>query len=406
MEVSRSSPDSTASGGVTSESRAAPAVGIAQSVDIGQFVGITLLVVIALLAGIGLAVGTGVAAADATGSATDGSAAALDAPTAVASDPCAGVQRPAIVATLPEGGSYGPNQTLSVYRGTEVVVHACADGGVVLDASDVAGLTVRSASHDRLHLRVDGPIPDRRLDLGSLASSGSSETDSPSGTVPAAILTTAGGAVDTELVDGPLATHSPDRADEIERAEATLRDREHRVHDGLDALDTATAAVETGDRVDGSAFEVLYDAHEQYRVAVATLRELLYEVAASEAGSARTVAAIDALEAEEDALAQATTDAATDYEAAIGERDRSYTWDLRLRVLGLGLLGLLVGCALGAALPVRRGRVARRQLREGEWATYARAVVRIPVLVGAVLLLAGLGWLALRAGWVLLEVVV
>lgn len=367
---------------------------------VGPAASLLVALLVVPLAVAALAVGPAAAVADTTGSTVDTAAPAF----APAAASCSSTANGTLVAaSLPAAGTYGPGDTVAVYRGTELVVERCRGDGT-LDASDADGLAVLSESRDRLHLRVErrvtvaGEPVDSGAGLGALVASEPARGPN---------LTVVDPAAETALVDGSLAVPTAERASEVEDAEATYAERERALREQLAALEATTATVEEGERVGATdtAFDAALAAHDRYRAAYDDLRLLLYEVAASDVGTARTTATITALEGQHAELNERIEDSVGGHDAALVERDRSLTWSLRSRILGLGALGLLVGAGLGAALPFRRGRAARRKLRRGEWATYSRRLVLYPAIVGALVLLAGLCWFALRAGWYVLEVV-
>lgn len=307
-------------------------------------------------------------------------------------DPCGGVERPAVVATTGPDAPAGPGDAVGAYRGTDLVLALCAESGGSHsfhgDAPD--GLEVVEHASEAARVRV---LADTNASLGSLVD------PEP---VPGPRVALRGERVQTSLLEEPLAVGSADRAAGVVAAEATYRDRTAAYRARLDDLANATAAIEDGDGPDAETLNDTLAARAAYRSALSTYRGELYAVA--DDGSRDAGAALLALESRHETLESTAADRLGAYDAALVERERSLTWALRLRVVGLGLVGLLVGAAAGATLPVRRGRRARRRLARGDWTTYSRRAALAPVAVGGALLLAGLALLLVTAGPTLLEV--
>lgn len=361
-----------------------------------------VLVALAVFVAAALAPSAG-AAAPSAGSAVPPTAAA--APSAAA-DPCLSTgQRPAVVATPPDERPTGPGNTVAVYRGSELVLHLCTIGrtDLRLDAGDRRGIEELHGSNDRVRVRIAAERGDGDATVESPAITSLGELAEPRD-VPGPNLTVVDRAVAIALLDRPLPVDSPGRAKELRDADEAFRDRDAALEQRLAAVEAPSSDASSG-ALDDEPLNSTLAAHERYREAVARLRATLYAVAASDVSSARTARAIEALAEHEDARAATATERIGAYDRALVERERSLTWSLRLRVLGVGIGGLLVGTAAGAALPIYRGRAARRRLRNGEWTTYSRYTAVLPGAVGAVLLLVGLGWLALTVGWGVLEVV-
>lgn len=353
------------------------------------------------------------ASADTTASAA-WAGATTDAAGAAATRHCSEVEAPAVVATPPEDAPYRPGDTVRVYRGSELVVHSCQaqsdDEGqpatdVRLDASAHDWIEPLSASGDRMRIRITGPASSGDADeqRGTrVASLGDLAAPEP---VAGPNVTIVDADVDSDLVDGRLPVRSAEEARQLETAGRAYGEHETALEARLEALGDATVSLEAGDVASGEALNATVAAHGQYRESVDELREQLDAVADSGVGSARHAAALAALAEREAATENATAERAREHDRALRDRERSLTRALRLRVLGGSLLGLLAGALLGAALPLYRGRAARRRLDRGEWTTYSRRTALLPAIAGLVLLLAGLGWLALEVGWQLLEVV-
>lgn len=337
-----------------------------------------------------------------------------DAAGAAATRHCSEVEAPAVVATPPEDAPYRPGDTVRVFRGSELVVHSCqaqSDGegqpptDVRLDASAHDWVEQLSASGDRMRVRITGPASSGDADeqRGTrVASLGDLAVPDP---VAGPNVTIVDADVDSDLVDGRLPVRSAEEARQLEAAGRAYSEHEAALEARLEALGDATASLEAGDVASGEALNATVAAHGQYRESADELREQLYAAADSGVGSARHAAALAALAEREAATVNGTAERAREHDRALQDREQSLTRALRLRVLGGGLLGLLAGLLLGAALPLYRGRAARRRLERGEWTTFSRRTALLPAIAGLVLLLAGLGWLALEVGWQLLEVV-
>src|SRR6056297_3276965 len=85
---------------------------------------------------------------------------------------CAGtVNDTLVLATPPLDDPAGPNETVSLYRGSELVVHLCQppNGTRTLEASGHDWLNVVTASDERLRVRIVGAT---NGSLGTLATSG------------------------------------------------------------------------------------------------------------------------------------------------------------------------------------------------------------------------------------------
>lgn len=374
------------------------------------------LAVVLVAAGALAAAPAAVSATDVTGASTSvaSSDVTTDAAGAAATQHCSEVEGPAVVATPPEDAPYRPGDTVRVYRGSELVVHSCQaesdDEGqpapdVRLDASAHDWVEPLSASGDRMRIRITGPPPGGDADEQRetrVASLGDLAAPEP---VAGPNVTIVDADVDSDLVDGRLPVRSAEEARQLEAAGRAYGEREAALEARIEALGDATASIEAGDVASGEALNATVAAHGQYRESADELREQLYAVADSGVGGASHAAALAALAEREAATENATAERAREHDRALRDRERSLTRALRLRVLGGGLLGLLAGALLGAALPLYRGRAARRRLERGEWTTYSRRTALLPAIAGLVLLLLGLGWLATEVGWQLLEVV-
>lgn len=309
-------------------------------------------------------------------------------------DACAGVENDTILATPPGDEPVGPGGTVSVYAGSEVVVHRCqqANGTRTFRTEGISWATVVHRSDRTLRLRV-ASAPDESL--GALAASG---------TVPGPELRIVGRSVQTDLVEAPIPVQSEAQASALVEAEAELLDRERTLERRLTALATATAAVENGSEPNATAVRRVLAAHQSYRNATDAVRGELYAVAESPVGGARASSAIVALEARGDEVENRTRLGLEAHGDALGDRERSATWALRLRVVGIGLLGVAIGAVFGAIVPTRRGRAARRRLAAGDWTTYSRRAAVLPAIAGIVLLVVGVGWLLSNVGGALAEV--
>lgn len=325
-----------------------------------------------------------------------GLALAPAAPSATAAaDPCDAVaNQTTVVATPPTDSPTGPNGTVSVYRGSELTVHLCQPGDSVrtLDADGLSWATVLETDGDRLRIRIDGPTNDS---LGSFA-----RGEPVSG--PA--VTIVDRTVESALVNGSIAVESVEQRSALRQAEATYLERERALEARLSNLSAATDAVENGSTPEGDPVEEAMTARRAHRNASQDLRAALYGVADSSVGGPRSAAAIRSLGERTEELDDRTRERLADHDAALRDRQESATWSLRLRIVGLGLLGLAVGGVAGAVLPIRRGRAARRRLAQGDWTTYSRRTILLPVAIGIVLVAIGLGWLAIEAGAAIAEV--
>jgi len=364
-----------------------------------------LAVVVLLCLGGGLVVGVGGVSATGSTPAHDAAPAPATASTppiaslvgpasasAPATGPCDAVERPAVVATTGANAPHGPGESVGVYRGSAVDLVLCEEPGGDRSFQDDApdGLEFVEHSAGAVRVRIDAATNDS---LGTLV-----DPD-----VPGPGVAVRGARVETSLLDAPLAVASAERAGDLAAAEVTYRDRAATYRDRLDSLANATAAIEAGGRPGARPLDETLAARDAYRSALSAYREELYAVAEDD-GSRDAGRALLALDARDDDLRTAAGERLAAYDAAMADRERSLTGALRLRIAGLGVVGLLVGAVAGAALPVRRGRLARRRLARGEWTTYSRRAVLVPAAVGALLLLAGAGWLLVETGTALQEV--
>lgn len=346
------------------------------------------LVLLGCVLAIVIAVAPGALAAATSGAST------VSAP-AAASEPCAAVnEEPAVVVTPPIDEPSGPGSTAAVYNGSELVVHLCQpDGGsLTLDGDGLAWATVLEADQERLRIRVVGPTNDS---LGTLASPES---------VPGPSLAVVDHTVSTELTEGSVPVGTAEQANDLRTAAEAYLTAEATLQSRLATLSNATANVENGSTPAEIPIEETTAARERYRSATGQLRAELYDVADSAVGGPRSAAAIRELENRSATLENRTEDRLETHDAALRDRQESLTWSLRLRIVGLGLLGVVVGATVGAILPTRRGRAARRRVAAGEWTSYSRRAVLVPVAVGLVLLCLGLGWLMLTADDAVIEV--
>lgn len=349
---------------------------------------VRLVLVVSILAVLVLAVGPGVLAAGTSG-------ASLDSASGTAADPCTSVNaEPAVVVTPPIDEPTGPGGTAGVYNGSELVVHLCQpdNGTRSLDADGLEWATVLDDEQERLRIRVRGPTNDS---LGVLAS------PEP---VPGPSLAIVDHAVETELAAGPIPVGGTDRASDLRGALEDYRTAESTITTRLATLRNATESVENGSIPTGSPIEATIAARADYRAASAQLRTELYEIADSPFGGPRTAAAIRELTERSATMENRTEARLESHDAALRDRQESLTWSLRLRIVGLGLLGLVLGATVGAILPIRRGRAARRRLAQGAWTTYSRRAVLVPVVIGVVLCCLAVGWLALTAPDAIVEV--
>ena len=315
---------------------------------------------------------------------------------AAAADPCESVGNgTVVVATPPTDDPIGPAGTVSVYRGSELVVHLCQpeNGTGTFRDDGLAWATVLESSEDRLRIRIEG---ETNHSLGALVTPGS---------VPGPTIRIVDRTVETSLVNGSIPVASADQRATLRRAESRYVERERALEAQLDELANATATVDGGGAPEGDPIAETMAARRSYRNASEQLRAELYAVADSSVGGPGSAAAIRALGERSTSLENRTRQRLQAHDAALADRQRSLTWSLRLRIVGLGLLGILLGGVAGALLPIRRGRAARRRLARGEWTSYSRRTVVLPAAIGVLVLCLGVGWLAITAGEAILEVV-
>lgn len=300
----------------------------------------------------------------------------------------------AVVVTPPADAPVGPNETVAVYRGSELVVHLCGPGAGArtLDASGHDWATALDDGTDRLRIRVEGPTNDS---IGELAS--------PSVQGPS--LTIVDRTVETTLANRSIPVASAEQRATIRDAEATYLERERALESQLDALAASTAAVENGSTPASDPLTETVAVRRSYLNATDDLRAALFAVADGPVGGPASAAALRGLDDRSDAMENRTRERLTDHDDALRDRQRSLTWSLRLRAIGIGLLGLVLGTLAGAILPIRRGRVARRRIAAGEWTTYSRRALVLPAAIGFTLLCLAGGWLVLTVGPAILEVV-
>lgn len=307
-------------------------------------------------------------------------------------EPCAGVSdAPAVVVTPPADDPRGPNQTVRTYAGSDLDVWLCPPAGEddtdrTLDLEGVEGLDVRSTSGDHATVRVEGPVDES---LGEYVS-----PDPVAGPTVAVVDLT----VEIDLLEEPVVVADPEQASPLEDADAAFRAAESTYETRLHALDRAVDAVADGDRPDPAVLNATVEARSEYLAASDDLRTALYDVAASSDGY-RGAAALSALADRDEAVEATATETFRSYDEALAQRDRDLTWSLRFRIAGLVGVGAVLGVAAGAYLPVRRGRWASRRIARGEWTTYSRRIVRVPLAAGLTLLAVGGFWLALQVGW-------
>lgn len=322
--------------------------------------------------------------------------ATADGADASSADPCTAVAtEPAVVVTPPADEPTGPGDTVAVYNGSELVVHLCqpANEFRTLDADDQEWATVLDSSgEDRVRIRVVAPTNDS---VGSLAS------PEP---VPGPSLSIVDHDVESALVEGSIPVASAEQAADLRDALETYNSREAALQSQLATLASATATVENGSTPDDPVVEATMTTRMAYLAAADGLRAELYDVAASAVGGPRSAAAIQALANRSATLEGRTVDGLAAHDAALSDRQQSSTWSLRLRIVGLSVLGALIGAAAGAVVPIRRGRAARRRLAAGEWTAYSRRALLVPITVGVCLLVLALGWLALTVGGAIVEV--
>lgn len=301
----------------------------------------------------------------------------------------------AVVVTPPADAPVGPNGTVPVYRGSELVVHLCgprADSRS-LDVSGHDWATALEGGSDRLRIRVEEPTNDS---IGELAS-------------PEAVLgpslVVVDRAAETVLANRSIPVTSDEQRVSLLDAEATYLEQERALASQLDDLAAATAAVENGSTPPEGAVAETMAARRSYRNATEDLRAALFAVADGRVGGPASAAAIRGLDDRSEAIENRTRERLGEHDDALRDRQRSLTWSLRLRAIGIGLLGLTVGALAGAVLPIRRGRVARRRIAAGEWTTYSRRAIMLPAAIGLTLCCLAGGWLVLTVGPAILEVV-
>ncbi|WP_144060764.1 hypothetical protein [Salinarchaeum sp. Harcht-Bsk1] len=312
-----------------------------------------------------------------------------------AQPPCADAGNDTIVvATPPADDPIGPDGTVAVYHGSELVVHLCQSENSTrtLDDGALQWGTVLESTDERLRIRVEGPTNDS---LGTLVTPGTASGPS---------LAIVDRTVETSLVTGSIPVASADQRASLRRAESTYVQRERLLERQLQRLENATGTVEDGGEPTGDPIGETMATREAYRNASEQFRAELYAVADSSVGGPGSAAALRALGARSTGLENRTRHRLQAHDAVLRDRQRSLTWSLRLRIFGVGAIGILIGGVAGALLPIRRGRAARRRLAQGEWTTYSRRAILLPAAVGLVLLCLGIGWLAVTFGDVIVEV--
>jgi hypothetical protein len=197
---------------------------------------------------------------------------------------------------------------------------------------------------------------------------------------------------------------SEEQRTRLRNAEAAFLQQEAALESQLDDLAASTAAVANGSTSSDDRVAETMAARRSYRNATDDLRAALFAVADGRVGGPASAAAIRGLDDRSEAMETRTRERLRLHDAALSDRQRSLTWSLRLRTIGIGLLGVVLGALAGSILPIRRGRVARRRIAAGEWTAYSRRALLVPAAIGLALCCLGLGWLAVTVGPALVEV--
>lgn len=311
---------------------------------------------------------------------------------------CEGVaaNESAVAATVPAGRTV-IDGTVALHPGSELLLDLCAPANATgewrLRASSDDRVEVLERGDDRVRVRV---VADGEWWAGDLA------TGTPDAAPTIRAVDTG---VETALVDGRLPVPSTDAAQRLRSAEETLDEREDAVAATGQNLSETVDAMRGGDRAPDGAANATLSTYREYAAAVDDLQRVLYDVGESGAGGPAVDRAFAALDDRERRATRELAAHLETYDRALAERERALVRTLRVRIVGLLGGGLLAGTVLGAALPLYRGRKARAALARGEWARYPRWVVLLPVVLGLLLLVGGLGWIAYELGWTLLEVV-
>lgn len=133
--------------------------------------------------------------------------------------------------------------------------------------------------------------------------------------------------------------------------------------------------------------------------------ESLRAVNNSNATPAQKFMAYRTIESHRRAGEEQSTDAVDTYDDALNDNRATTESTVTVRFAGGLLGGLLIGAALGAIIPFREARNVEEQLKLSRNVTYNRRTALIPIVVGIVLLMAGIGLLYFIGGIDLLGVI-
>lgn len=236
------------------------------------------------------------------------------------------------------------------------------DGFVISDSTDDGVYTVI--------LTGDGSEPISFADHVSFAG------DDPDG-MTAAVVTSGSDEDELERIDDP-------RAEEYRETRGTLANTTRE-------LDETTTALENGETNLTAAqgdLDALNETYWNMTEQESTLTASLLQDA--EAGNASgAIGALTAVQADANTQRDATEATLERYRAVVDAERAEATSTVRLAALGTIAAGLVVGGAVGAAVPLVAARRVEEAMKLSRNVTYDRKTALVPILVGVALMIAG-----------------
>lgn len=199
-------------------------------------------------------------------------------------------------------------------------------------------------------------------------------------------------ASDGQIVDETIRFQSGGEADELETREATFTELKHGIRQNISTLRAVLNRESLSPEAVSNLSQSLQDINTQYtniQNISGEMEAILYQQAVYPQ-TEQAVTAIRGINTEMGSIEQNVSSAAADVTDNVSSLRSEAQSTVRTNV-GIGLvIGAVAGALLGAALPQRKGKATVYDQRYSSKNKYTRDVLKIPIIGGAALLVAGI----------------